>query len=799
MSTARNWTFVYEGFEPEDEKHREALCTLGNGYFSTRGALPGAHADEVHYPGTYRAGLYDRQTTTIEGTAVENESLVNLPNWLWLTLGIEDGDALDPRSMAVLEYTQTLDLRQGILTRNMLLRDGEGRESRLTERRLVSMASPHLAALELTVTPVNWSGELEIRSGLDGRVENSLVARYRDLESRHLEPVLTEQVDPETVMLVARTIQSRISIAEAARTQCFEGERRLDGERSLEQEDDRIAERAVVDVREGVAYRVEKVASLFTSQDRAISESAYEAPRFLVGVGGFEEILAAHVLAWKHVWERCEIEVEGREGTTRVVRLYTFHLLQTVSTHTTEMDVGVPARGWTGEAYRGHVFWDELFIFPTLVFRFPEATRALLMYRHRRLPEARRAAREAGYRGAMFPWQSGSNGEEETQRLHLNPSSGRWHPDNSRRQRHVNAAIPYNVWLYHQATGDREFFDTYGAELILETARFWASIAEYDATRDRYGIHGVLGPDEFHDGYPDADEPGLSNNAYTNVMAVWTLCRGLDALEALPEQRRHELQEEMSLDRAELDRWAEISKRMFVPFHDDGIISQFEGWEELEELDWAHYRKEYGDIHRLDRILKAEGDTPNRYKACKQADALMLLFLLSAGELVALFDRLGYAWDPEVIPKMVEHYLHRTSHGSTLSAVVHSWVLARRDREGSWRFFHRAVESDVHDVQGGTTPEGIHLGAMAGTVDLLQRGYAGLELRGDVLHVNPSLPAELTCVALKLEYRNVWMKIDVTRERLTVTGLPGHDGSVEVACGDQRGVLGPGATLEFDL
>lgn len=799
MSTARSWTFVYEGFDPEEEKHREALCTLGNGYFSTRGAFPGATADDVHYPGTYRAGLYDRQATTIEGTTVQNESLVNLPNWLWLTLRIQGGDALDPRSMEVLEHTQTLDLRQGILTRNMHLRDGDGRESRLTERRLVSMASPHLAALELTVTPVNWSGALEIRSGLDGRVENGLVARYRDLESRHLEPVLSEKVDDETLMVVARTIQSRISIAEAARTRCFEGERRLDPERSLEQEDDRIAERTVIEVREGEVYTVEKVASLFTSQDRAISESAYETRRFLGGVGGFEEILAAHVMAWKHIWERCEIEVEGREGTARVVRLYTFHVLQTVSTHTTEMDVGVPARGWTGEAYRGHIFWDELFIFPTLVFRFSEVTRALLMYRYRRLPEARRAARESGYEGAMFPWQSGSNGEEETQRLHLNPSSGRWHRDNSRRQRHVNAAIPYNVWLYREVTDDREFFDAYGAELILEAARFWASIAEHNATRDRYEIHGVLGPDEFHDGYPDADEPGLSNNAYTNVMAVWTLCRGLDTLQALPEQRRHELQEKLSLDGAELDRWAEISKRMFVPFHDDGIISQFEGWEDLEELDWARYRKEYGDIHRLDRILKAEGDTPNRYKACKQADALMLLFLLSAEELVALFDRLGYAWDPEVIPKMVEYYLHRTSHGSTLSSVVHSWVLSRRDREGSWRFFHRAVESDVHDVQGGTTPEGIHLGAMAGTVDLLQRCYAGVEPRGEVLHVNPRLPAELTCVALKLEYRNVWMKIDVTHERLTVTGLPGRDGSVEVACGDQQGPLTPGAVLEFEL
>ena len=202
-----------------------------------------------------------------------------------------------------------------------------------------------------------------------------------------------------------------------------------------------------------------------------------------------------------------------------------FHLLQTVSEHTIDLDVGVPARGLHGEAYRGHIFWDELFVFPFLNLRFPELTRALLRYRVRRLPEARQAARAAGYRGAMYPWQSGSDGREETQRLHLNPRSGRWLPDNSHRQRHVNAAVAWNVWQYYQATGDLDFLAAYGAEMLLEIARFWASIATYNRALDRYEICGVMGPDEYHDGYPDRDEPGLDNNAYTNVMAAGS-CAG---------------------------------------------------------------------------------------------------------------------------------------------------------------------------------------------------------------------------------------------------------------------------------
>jgi trehalose/maltose hydrolase-like predicted phosphorylase len=184
------------------------------------------------------------------------------------------------------------------------------------------------------------------------------------------------------------------------------------------------------------------------------------------------------------------------------------------------------------------VFWDELYIYPFLNFRLPDVTRGLLLYRYRRLTEAQAAAREAGYQGAMFPWQSGSDGTEETQIVHLNPLSGQWDPDHSHNQRHVNAAIFYNVWQYYQATDDREFLRDYGAELMLEIARFWASIAHYNPERDRYEIHGVMGPDEFHERYPGAAEGGLRNNAYTNVMVAWIADTAPRVLNLLPGTRR---------------------------------------------------------------------------------------------------------------------------------------------------------------------------------------------------------------------------------------------------------------------
>lgn len=803
--TAEGWKLVYRDFDPGTEGLREALCTVGNGHFCTRGAAPEARADGVHYPGTYRAGCYDRLATTIAGETVENESLVNLPNWLPLTFRAVGGTWLDLQRWEVLDYHQELDLERGVLLRQFRVRDEAKRVSRVRERRFVSMGARHRAGLETTVTAENWSGRLEVRAGLDARVENAGVERYRALEGKHLVPVGTWSPDPECMLLRARTVQSRIDVAAAARLRVFREGSPVSPEREIVREPGYMAHGLGMEISEAEAVTIEKMVTLCTSRDPAISEAGETALRELERSGSFDEELDRHRRAWAHRWRRyrTETDLPGREEewTNCILRLHLFHLLQTVSDHTVDLDVGIPARGWHGEAYRGHVFWDELFILPILNFRAPELTRELLRYRYRRLPEARRLARDAGYRGAAFPWQSGSDGREESQELHLNPESGRWIPDDTHLQRHIDAAIAYNVWRHYRVTGDREFLDGFGAEMMLSIARFWSSIAELDEDRGRHVIRGVVGPDEYHTAYPDADEPGLDNNAYTNAMAAWVLARARDALDELPDYRARELRQRLGLDDAELERWDEVSRNLFVPFHGGGeIISQFEGYDELEEFDWAAYREKYGDIQRLDRILEAEGDTPNRYRASKQADVLMLFYLFSAEELTALFHRLGYDFDPASIPRNVEYYMERTSHGSTLSGVVHSWVLSRTDRERSWRFFREALVSDVGDVQGGTTPEGIHLGAMAGTVDLLQRCYSGLEVRGERLLFNPLLPDELRELSFRVRFRGHWIDVTATPDRLRVEVGAGESAPVTVGVADGPAVtLEPGEWREFEL
>jgi trehalose/maltose hydrolase-like predicted phosphorylase len=779
------WAWQYEGYEPAEERLRESLCALGNGYFATRGALPECAADDVHYPGSYAAGCYNRLVSEVAGRRVENEDLVNLPNWLPLRYRLAGQQWLTPDTGSVLAHRQVLHLSSGLLERRTRYELGSGQVLTVRQQRLVHMADPHLASLRTEFTAEGAALALRVEAALDGGVTNAGVARYRDLDGRHLTHVHTGTDAPDTVWLRCRTRTSDIRIGLAGRLTAA-------APVATTHPFPRAVQSLRLDLAPGRTVTVDKTVALHTSRDPAISDPLQAAIDRVRRAPGFDTLLESHRTAWRLLWRRADLDMPGEAG--RVLRLHLFHVLQTLSPHTADLDVGVPARGLTGEAYRGHVFWDELFVLPYLNLHFPEVSRALLHYRHRRLDRARDAARAIGRRGALYPWQSGSDGREESQELHLNPRSGRWLPDHSRLQRHVGSAVAYNVWQYCEASGDAEFLHTKGAEMLLQIARFWADSADYDPALGRHRIRGVVGPDEYHDAYPGAQEPGLDDNAYTNVTAAWMLTRTLDLLRTLPEPRRLELVERTGLADGELQRWEEVSRTLHVPFHDD-VISQFQGYGDLAELDWDGYRKRYGDIRRLDRILEVEGDTVNRYRASKQADVLMLGYLFAPAELRALFARLGHRLDEDTWRRTVDYYLTRTSHGSTLSGLVHGWVLARTRRAEAWAFCHETLRSDIADVQGGTTGEGIHLGAMAGTLDLVQRGLTGLETRHGALWLDPVPLPELSSYGFALRYRGHWgVRLRLERGLLEITVPPSDRSPIDIRLPDRAVRLQPGET-----
>lgn len=790
------WVFAYDEYVPADEKLREALCTVGNGYFATRGAAPESTAGQTHYPGTYVAGVYNRLSDVVAGAKIENESLVNVPNWLPLTFRIDQGDWFDVDAVTLLTFRQTLDLHGAVLTRELRFRDGAGRTTAVTQNRLAAMDQAHVAALETVIRPEDWSGTIEIRSTLDANVCNIGVERYRELAGDHLRSLKTLPLADNSVLLTVQTKQSQIPIALAARTTVWCDEIAAVAKYRLVEDGFEIGHEIRTELSVGQSLAIEKTVVLVTGRDVATSDAAEGAVRRLERQGRFAELRRAHELVWSHIWERLNVDFDGHVDELRVLRLHLMHLLQTVSYNSEDLDVGIPARGLHGEAYRGHVFWDELLIFPVLNLHFPTITRALLRYRYRRLTEARRAARMAGYSGAMFPWQSGSDGREESPELHLNPRSGRWSVDPSHHAHHIGIAIAYNVWQFYQVTGDLAYLIDYGAEMLVEIARFWVSRTTHDAVENRYHINAVIGPDEFHSGYPDRPHDGIDDNAYTNAMAVWVILRAIEALEAMPLANRLDLREKVGLTDEELARWDHVSRRMFVPFH-EGMISQFQGYDHLAELDWESYRTEYGNIQRLDRILEAEGDDVNRYQAAKQADALMLLYLLSSDELGELLDRLDYEFPPERIPAMVDYYIARTSNGSTLSAVVNAWVLARANRDRAVEFFQDVLKSDVADIQGGTTSEGIHLAAMAGSVDLIQRCFTGLETRANRIVLSPHWPESLGALGFPIHYRGHHLYIRVSGLGAEVSVSRRDLPPVTIECRGRVEHVAPGCLVRF--
>jgi len=764
----KQWSITYTGYDPEHEGSRETLCTVGNGYFGTRGALEEIPANgDINYPGTYIAGLYNRLESTIAGRTITNEDFVNCPNWLPITFKIEGGEWFDPTQTEMLEFERELDFKTGVLSRTLIVRDKGGNQTRITSRRFASMADPHLAGLRYQITPLNYAKKLTVRSGLEGNLINYGVKRYRELSSRHLQPV-EQWGDANTSALLVETNQSNIKVAQAAKLSVRSGQETKPIQFSVNTNPGSVTTTFETTARSDQPLTVEKTVAIYSSNitEEDVYRAAIDRVKAAPGYGETEE---DSIQAWEEIWDRIDIRIKGDRLVQKMIRLHLYHSLVTASPHHIHLDAGIPARGLHGEAYRGHIFWDELYILPFYDLYFPETARSVLMYRCRRLDAAREYARQEGYSGAIFPWQSGLEGREETQHLHLNPINGKWGPDFSHLQRHVSLAVAYNIWQYLWITDDLDFINRCGAEIFLEICRYWGDKATYDPERERYDIKGVMGPDEFHEKYPGAEEGGLRNNAYTNIMVVWAMNRAFDLLEMMPPHARKRVSEEIALTDKELERWKDISRRLTVPVSEEGIIEQFEGYFDLKELDWEFYQSEYGDIHRMDRILKAEGKSPNAYKVAKQADALMACYLLSGDEVNSILEQLGYDPPPDLLAKNFHYYLQRTSHGSTLSRLVHAFLANLvGEQELSWKLYLDAVRSDFMDIQGGTTKEGIHMGVMTGTALFVLSAYAGLNWIGEHLSLEPRLPSGWNEIRFKLFFRDDAYSFKITSDLMRV-------------------------------
>lgn len=759
------WSLSYGDYDPKKEKSRETLLAIGNGYFGSRGALEETVASDTNYPGTYIAGLYNRLVSKVADKDIENEDFVNCPNWTAISFRIEGGKWLDVNNTEIVSISRKLDFKTGLLSKIMVVKDKKGRTTEIKSSRFASMENRHLAAIQYRIKPLDYKGKIEIKSGLDGNIKNDGVERYRDLEQQQLKPEL-QGVSNENLHLLVKTVNSNIEIAETAKHQTLKNGIVQKPETTVKVVEGKAEQIFEFQCAENDELTLEKIVAIATSKADDVDNPEQFTHELIEKAESFQSLFAESETAWQKIWDTIDIQIGGDTKSQMLVRLHLYHLMVTASPNNQNIDFGIPARGLHGEAYRGHIFWDELYILPLYNMFFPEVAKSVLLYRYRRIEKAREYAKEYGYKGAMFPWQSGSDGREETQIIHLNPVSGKWGDDYSSLQRHISIAIAYNTWHYFHVTDDVGFMENAGAEMFLEICRFWASKAECDKESGRFSISKVMGPDEFHEQHPASKGGGVKNNAYTNIMVAWLFGKATEILGKMHETAAEQVKSKIDLQDNELESWKNIAENIDIPVSEKGIIEQFEGYFDLKELDWDAYRKKYGNIHRLDRILKAEGKSPDDYKLAKQADTLMTFYNLDKPVVTEILEKAGHRVPENYLQKNYDYYLARTSHGSTLSRVVHSYLANMfGNKEEGVQLYLEALESDFTDIQGGTTAEGIHAGVMGGTVLMAITSYAGVNLKNDVLAINPSLPEKWGSLAFKFNFRACRYHVKLTHNK----------------------------------
>ncbi|MFH5812163.1 glycosyl hydrolase family 65 protein [Companilactobacillus sp. FL22-1] len=744
-----DWQIDYQDVPTGTKSYgQEALLTLGNGYLGWRGASVTSRYSEDHYPGLYIAGVFNQTSTTVNGHQVINEDLVNFPNPQLLKLTVNNESVIMPYQQ---RHAQ-LDMKHGCLIEETTFSLGEGHLF-LKTTKVCNPVSYHQLGLKIELS-LDFSAQVKIELIIDGAIQNQNVARYRKFNSQEF-----QLIAGNGNILQGQTLQSQISFAIGAKTTSSKADFK-----TLHLPD-KVIDQAQVNLSKNEPITIERIMSVATS---------HESADFLAIVqndlqeGSYTDIYQTSVNHWQEFWQDSDVFLKSTESDIqKLVRLNIFQLHQAAQKESNpDFDASVGSRGLTGEGYRGHIFWDELFLVPYYAANDPEAAKAIIKYRIKRLKAAQKNAELQREAGAMYPWQSASVGDEQAQFIHFNLLSNTWYPDNSRLQRHVSLAIIYDLWSYTQITGNNDLLLNGGLEMLLETSKFWLNKVQYDG--EKYHLSGVMGPDEFHEAYPNAKTGGLSDNAYTNLMLAWSLSWLLKLRDTMAKDFVKIAKKTDFTDNL-LEKAVEVSHKLALYITEDGVIEQYNHYFALKELDLPAYAKKYGDIHRIDRILISEGKVADDYQVDKQADTLMMVYNLGIKTMAQTIEKLGYHLPTEWLLQNRDYYLAKTVHGSTVSRPVYASVdMAINECNAAWEKLKVAIKSDYDDIQGGTTAEGIHTGVMGAILTVITRDLAGVYWSDKMLTVEPKLPDEVTNLAFKQTYQGVKYHFTLQKDKLTI-------------------------------
>lgn len=735
----KNWILAEKEFNRRQLKKVESVFCQGNGYLGQRGALEEKYSTETR--GLFLAGTYDR---------FGEEEVTELPNLADFTnfrIFLND-EEFRMVSGTIILYSRELDLKNGKITRHIYWESPKGLEVEMTFKRFVSLADKHVLASRIEIKPFNQDVNVRIISGIDGRQTNS--------GTQHLHEQSKHNIQNRLVEYCTVTGESRISVAQYAGHRIFLNGKEIAPEKIPVMERRYTGMKTEVEVSSYETLIIDKICSVFTSRDSETSENEKiwktqergreQALEYLSR--GYLDLEKSNDRKWKHYWDKNDIRIQSdRELDQLAVRFAIYHL--NIMAVRDDDRVSVGARGLTGEDYRGHVFWDtEMFLLPFYLFTEPEQARRLLTYRGKSLPGAKAKAYRNGFRGAMFPWESAGleDGEVTPERGEADPRTREEiQIFTGKKELHISADISYAVWQYYKVTGDKNFLQEWGYEIILATAVFWADRVEWDG--ETCHIRDVIGPDEYKERVDD--------NTYTNYMVHYNLKLALQIVETL-EKENPKFLEQMNNRWEVRDMLPQIRRAadaiaLAVP-DENGIFPQFAGYDELKDMD-IHSYKAAGRNAAKGLMKDYTVKELREFQVHKQADLIFLLWL---------FPEL--AGNRENLERNFDFYEERTIHAVPHSFAIHSLIASRLDRtEEAYQLFYQCCAVDMGD-DGEDAPDGIHAACMGGIWQCIVQGFCGVNVKDGELVIEPHLPQHWKSVEFRIQYGGKTMDVHVTPE-----------------------------------
>ena len=496
---------------------------------------------------------------------------------------------------------------------------------------------------------------------------------------------------------------------------------------------------------QGATVTAEKFVTMYTSRDGVEPlPAALEHHQKLLSTQGnvYDTLLTAHQAAWAQFWNEADVIIEGEEKAQVGIRYNLYQLRINASSHDDRYSIA--AKGMTGFGYRGHIFHDtEIFMLPFFVYAMPHLARNLVMYRYHTLPAARKKAKNNGFEGAQYAWESTLSGEESTPPSIVHPETGEVIPVlNGPLEIHISASVAHGAWQYWTISGDNDFMRDYGAEIILSTAVFWGSRVEKNTERDDYELTNVIGPDEWHE--------HVNNNTFTNYMARWNLQTALDILQWLrttAPDKAQALEQQLDLTSQRLEHWQDVVKHIrILQDPKTKVFEQFDGFFKLETLDQEKYK---GRTDSYQGILGVE--EIQKYRIVKQADVLMLLTVLDQ------------EFDKETKQANWDYYYPLTDHdyGSSLTPAFHVILACELGKENAAKeLFRLGNLVDIENLRGNT-PEGIHTACAGAVWQAAIFGFAGLSVTEEGYTTHPHLPDTWTRLAFNFTLRDKLERVDL--------------------------------------